>query len=122
MLIPSLMILYVEDPLQSADFYCQLFGIQPIEKSSSFSLLRLYENFNLGLWLKNEVHPPSKQERGGSEISVAVASKREVDEVYEKWQSRKVTMIQGPVDRDFGYSFVACDPDLHRIRVYKLNS
>jgi predicted enzyme related to lactoylglutathione lyase len=41
-----------------------------------------------------------------------------VDAVYADWASRGLRILQTPVEMDFGYTFVATDPDGHRLRVY----
>jgi len=40
-----------------------------------------------------------------------------VDELYAVWRSLGVTMALEPTDLAFGYTFVATDPDGHRLRV-----
>ncbi|CAI2436884.1 Extradiol dioxygenase (fragment) [Serratia proteamaculans] len=46
---------------------------------------------------------------------------QQVDALYQQWREQGLEMIQPPVTLDFGYSFVACDPDGHRLRVYSLS-
>ena len=38
-----------------------------------------------------------------------------------EWGGRKLTVAQAPVEMDFGYTFVALDPDQHRLRVFAPN-
>ena len=52
---------------------------------------------------------------GGSEIAFMVA---DVDAVHTDWLSRGLTILQAPTDMDFGRTFVAVDPDGHRLRVF----
>ena len=39
--------------------------------------------------------------------------------IHEAWVSRGVTIAQAPTDLDFGRTFVALDPDGHRLRVFR---
>ena len=43
-----------------------------------------------------------------------------VDALYVDWGKKHVTIAQKPTDMDFGRTFVALDPDGHRIRNYRL--
>jgi hypothetical protein len=38
--------------------------------------------------------------------------------VHRSWAARGLSIIQSPVAMDFGYTFVALDPDAHRLRVF----
>ena len=44
--------------------------------------------------------------------------KARVDELYREWVGRGLRIAQAPVTLDFGYTFVALDPDQHRLRVF----
>jgi predicted enzyme related to lactoylglutathione lyase len=37
---------------------------------------------------------------------------------FTDWKRRGLNIIQEPVQMDFGYTFVAADPDGHRLRVF----
>jgi hypothetical protein len=44
-----------------------------------------------------------------------------VDALYAGWSRRGLPVAQQPVEMDFGYTFVALDPDQHRLRVFASN-
>ena len=41
-----------------------------------------------------------------------------VDTTHAAWRGRGLTILQLPTDMDFGRTFVAADPDGHRLRVF----
>jgi predicted enzyme related to lactoylglutathione lyase len=114
---PSLIILYVDDPLASADFYARLLGRQPAEAAPTFAMIPLPSGIGLGLWSRHTVEPAAAAAGGGTEIAFKVA---DVDAVHADWAARGLAVLQPPVDLDFGRSFVTTDPDGHRLRVYAL--
>ena len=71
---------------------------------------------------RNEVYPRSRggtgAAAGGGEIGFTVDSNAAVDSTYEDWKKRGVSILQSPIDMDFGRTFVALDPDGHRLRVF----
>jgi predicted enzyme related to lactoylglutathione lyase len=46
-----------------------------------------------------------------------VPSDAEVDRMHDDWAARGVSVEQAPLQAAFGRTFVALDPDGHRIRV-----
>ena len=115
---PGFIILYVDSPPTSAAFYADLFGIAPAESSPSFAMFALESGAMLGLWEKNGVQPAP--ERGGdrSELAIAVSDETEVGALHVEWRNRGLRILQAPVKMDFGLTFVALDPDGHRLRVF----
>lgn len=110
--------LYVTDASVSAGFYAGLFGIEPIEASPTFALFILPSGLALGLWDKEGVQPAPVTGGGGSEIGFKVQNAAEIDSTHADWQAKGATIAFPPTDLDFGRSFVALDPDGHRLRVY----
>lgn len=120
MLYPSYAILYVDNPLASADFYSNLLGSQPAEAMPTFALFALENGLRFGLWSKQDVKPEAAATLGGSsELGILVADTQAVHKLYEDWKNKGITMIQEPVRMDFGLNFVAVDPDGHRLRVFE---
>lgn len=119
MLKPNLgyVILFVRDPIKSSAFYSRLLGLQPIEESPTFALFAFQNGVMLGLWSQKTAEPTVSAPAGGSEIAF---SEDAVDALYNQWKKLGIKMAQEPTDMDFGRTFVALDPDNHRIRVYKL--
>lgn len=112
----SLVILYVDSPTVSAAFYAELLGRAPAEASPTFALFPLSSGIGLGLWSRHTVEPAAASPAGGgSEIALTAG---DVDAVHADWEARGLTIAQPPTDMDFGRTFVALDPDGHRIRVF----
>jgi hypothetical protein len=72
----------------------------------------------LGLWQRDNVAPPVSAEAGGSEIALTVADEKAVRATYETWKARDVRIAQPPTAMAFGHTFVALDPDGHRLRIF----
>ena len=60
----------------------------------------------------------AKGQSGASEIAFAVADAATVEATYADWQARGVAIAQVPTSMSFGTTFVAVDPDGHRLRVF----
>jgi len=111
---PSLVILYVSDPTVSAAFYAGLLGQQPAEASPTFAMFALPSGMSLGLWSRHTVAPAATP-AGGAEIAFTSA---QIDAVHADWHARGCVIAQSPTDMEFGRTFVALDPDGHRLRVF----
>ncbi|MEJ1157034.1 VOC family protein [Prosthecomicrobium sp. N25] len=114
----SLVILYVADPPASAAFYRDLLGKPPVESSPTFAMLPFRDGLMLGLWSRRTVEPAAEAAGGATELAFTVAGPAEVDAVHRDWRSRGLPIAQAPADMDFGRTFVALDPDGHRLRVF----
>ncbi|MEH3148163.1 MAG: VOC family protein [Methylobacterium frigidaeris] len=112
------LLLYVTDPRASGRFYAALLGCEPIEASPTFVLFVLPSGLTVGLWRRDGVLPAPSAAGGGCELAFRVASATEVDAIHAGWRERGATIAMAPADLDFGRSFVAVDPDGHRLRVY----
>ncbi|MEO9296636.1 VOC family protein [Devosia alba] len=109
-------ILAVADPAASAAFYTALLGVEPVENSPGFVLYVLPNGIKLGLWIASEINP-APLPAGGVEITFSEASETDVRATHAHWQG-KATILQPPTSMDFGFTFVAVDPDGHRLRVF----
>jgi len=120
MLKPKLgfILLFVENPIKSADFYSNILNLKPIEQSPTFAMFALENGVMLGLWSKYTAEPKVDSIPGAMDICFPVD---DVDLVYEHLGAKGVTIIQKPTDMDFGRTFVFLDLDGHRIRIYKLH-
>lgn len=121
MTTPNMTLLYVDNPENSAVFYRRLLGQAPVELSPTFALFVLSNGLKLAMWSKHSVEPAATVTGGGGEIGFMCELPQQVDALYQQWCEQGLAMIQPPVTLDFGYSFVACDPDGHRLRVYSLS-
>ncbi len=115
----EMILLMVGNPQVSAIFYENILELKPVEVSSTFAMFVMKNGVMLGLWSKYTVEPRVDVLPGATEICLAADS---VDEIYESWGKKLVTIAQKPTDMDFGRTFLALDPDGHRIRVYKLRA
>ena len=118
MTTPNFVILYVDSPEKSGAFYAALLGCDPVESAPTFVLFVLDNGFKLGLWSRHTVEPAAAAAGGGGELVLAVESAAAVDVTHVDWERRGLKIVQTPTDLDFGRTFVALDPDNHRLRVY----
>jgi catechol 2,3-dioxygenase-like lactoylglutathione lyase family enzyme len=114
----NFVLLYVSDPLASARFYTALLGEPPIQQSPTFAMLKLSADVMLGLWLRGDVAPAVAAAPGGSEVCFGVATADAVRALHRNWSGREIAIAQPPTEMDFGHTFVALDPDGHRLRVF----
>ena len=118
---PNFFILYVDNPATSVAFYQDLLGRAPVESSPTFAMFALEAGVMLGLWSRHTVEPVAVNTGGGHEVCFAVEGKARVDELFAEWSNRGLAIAQPPVELDFGYTFVALDPDQHRLRAFASN-
>ena len=115
---PNFVILYVKDPSASAAFYADVLGRTPVEASPTFVMFALSSGVMLGLWLRDNVAPAADAAAGGAELAITVADADAVRATHADWSDRKLEIAQPPTAMDFGFTFVALDPDGHRLRVF----
>jgi catechol 2,3-dioxygenase-like lactoylglutathione lyase family enzyme len=118
MLNADFILLYVDSPAASARFYADLIGSAPLEESPTFAMFALPSGIMLGLWSRHTVEPAATAGAGGAEIAMTVADAAAVDALHLDWLARGLAILQAPTDLDFGRTFVALDPDGHRLRVF----
>jgi catechol 2,3-dioxygenase-like lactoylglutathione lyase family enzyme len=118
MVNPNLFIFYVDDPAKSAAFYADLLGKAPAENSRTFALFVLESGVKLGLWSKHTVEPAAVSGAGAVELAFALPGREAVESLFRDWTQRGFKILQSPVALDFGFTFVALDPDQHRLRVF----
>lgn len=111
-------LLYVADAPASAGFYGRLLGQTPVEASPTFAMFVLPSGLGLGLWGRAGVEPPATAAAGGCDLGFRVETPDMVDALHAEWRGKGATILLSPTDLDFGRSFVAADPDGHRLRVY----
>lgn len=114
-------LLYVADVPASTAFYERLLDLKPVEASETFAMFILPSGLGLGLWARPGVIPPANTETGGSEVGFKVSADATVDAVHAEWRDKGARILFSPADVDFGRTFVAADPDGHRLRVYTVN-
>ncbi|CAM3803319.1 Glyoxalase-like domain protein [Vibrio aerogenes CECT 7868] len=113
----NLVVLYVEDMMKSRQFYQALLNCEPEECSASFASFKVNASLSVGLWLRRDVKPDVVAAAGAlHEICVFVRDHPALDRQYEHCTEIGATIIQEPVEMDFGRTFSVCDPDGCRIR------
>ena len=115
---PNFTLLYVDSPLASEAFYSALLERKPVESSPTFVLFVTDAGLKLGMWARHLVKPAPSAAAGAAEIVLPVEGPDAVDATYAAWESRGLRIVQQPTDMDFGRTFVALDPDGHRLRVF----
>lgn len=114
----SFLLLHVADHAASATLYHDILGIPIVELKPDIALLPLRDGVMLGLWSKETVEPPSTGQSGASEIAFSVADATTVESIHADWVRRGLRIAQVPTPMSFGTTFVALDPDGHRLRVF----
>lgn len=100
----------------SVAFYSSILG-EPVERSPGFALYVFDTSGRLGLWKRDAVAPSAEGAPGASESATA-PSRAEIDRLRDEWAGRGVAIARPPTRMEFGYTFVARDPDGHRPRVF----
>jgi predicted lactoylglutathione lyase len=72
----------------------------------------------LGLWARHDVQPAPTALANAGELCITLGSVEAVQSVHREWLGRGINILQSPTKMDFGYTFVAGDPDGHRLRVF----
>ncbi len=119
MLQPTYTLLYVDNPEASGRFYAALLGRAPIEAGPTFVLFVFENGLKLGLWSRHTVEPAASATGGGAEIALTVTDDATLDATHADWAAKGLSILQPPTDMDFGRTFVALDPDGHRLRVFR---
>jgi catechol 2,3-dioxygenase-like lactoylglutathione lyase family enzyme len=115
---PNFLLHYVASPVDSARFYARLLGMEPIEASPTFAMFALPSGMKLGLWARHTVEPSATAAAGAHELAFAVPDMDAVHRLHAEWTAAGLPIIQAPTEMDFGFTFVAHDPDGHRLRVF----
>ncbi|MBZ9935875.1 VOC family protein [Mesorhizobium sp. BR1-1-16] len=118
----NLIVLYVEDPAASAAFYEKLLGAAPAVMSPNFYAFPMAGNGTLGLWRKSHVKPEPTGSGAANEIGIMLPGADAIAACHERWSAAGVDFEQDLATLDFGPTFVARDPDGHRIRVCLLDN
>ena len=115
--VPNSVILYVSDVEASTAFYRGILGHGPIETYPGFSVFKLSDDMTLGLQAADEIEPAAEPYVGGVELSLSDVEHTDVDRLHAQWKMLGIPMVLEPTILEFGYTFVATDPDGHRLRV-----
>ncbi len=117
----NVVVFYVKDINVSKAFYTALLGCSPRELSPTFMSYQLDSGMILELWQLDKVHPAASLTGGGCELCIVLPDHDAVNRLYDEWKGRGVEFAQAPAKVVFGFTFVAKDPDGHRLRAVASN-
>lgn len=119
MLIPNLLLFYVENPLESALFYEKIFSRKPVALFPSYVAFSFENGLTFSLWSTQAKNSYKVSEGSGNrcELSFIVPDEQAVRKIRKQWGELGVSIEQDLHEAVFGLTFVALDPDGHRIRV-----
>lgn len=112
----TFILLYVEDPAKSAEFYRVALGMEPLEQSPTFAMFKLNQQTMLGLWIRSGVEPAAGDSR--AEIAFSLPADSEVDAEQARLKANGAMELLAARHLDFGYSSVVADADGHRLRLF----
>lgn len=117
MLTPNLLLLYVKNPMNSASFYEKIFKIKPVAAYPTYVAFSFENGLTFSLWSTQAKNFLSQGEGQRSELAFMVPNEDQVHAIRNAWQTLGVQIEQDLHEAVFGLTFVALDPDGHRIRV-----
>lgn len=82
MTTPNMILLYVQEPAKSVEFYAIILKAKPLEQSPTFAMFQMNESTVLGLWAKHGVEPKVTAPAGATELGVHVADRATVDATH----------------------------------------
>ncbi len=118
MLTPNLLLLYVQNPMESAKFYEKIFKTKPVASFPTYVAFSFTNGFTFSLWSTEAENFVSGGQGHRSELAFMVPSEEDqVRALRNEWKEFDVQIEQDLHEAVFGLTFVALDPDNHRIRV-----
>ncbi|MCG7497306.1 VOC family protein [Vibrio sp. Of7-15] len=114
-------VLYVANIEASKNFYSEIFECEGQVLSPTFVSFSLDTNITVQLKQLDNVSPSADITGGGTELSLVAKSQQALRTLYEQWENKGIQFLQTPTELVFGLTFVAIDPDGHRIRVFAAN-
>jgi catechol 2,3-dioxygenase-like lactoylglutathione lyase family enzyme len=117
MLTPNLLLFYVNNPIESSIFYEKIFKIKPVASFPTYVAFSFANGLTFGLWSTQANNFVSGGQGHLSELAFLVPNEAEVRTLRSEWHHAGVPIEQDLHEAVFGLTFVALDPDGHRIRV-----
>ncbi|MFD2343285.1 glyoxalase [Sinorhizobium terangae] len=117
MLLPNLILSYVRNPAESSAFYSRLLGRQPSASFPTYVAFEFDSGLSLGLWSMSAENFHTAGSGNRTELAFMVENDAAVERIYGVWRQEGVTIEQELMTAVFGRTFVALDPDGHRLRV-----
>lgn len=112
-----LVLLYVNDTQASCAFYERLLGQKAHSVYPSYVSFALSKGMALGLWSISARDFKSGGSGHRGEVAFLVDTRAQVESLYHQWTEQGVPIEQPLHEAVFGLTFVAVDPDDHRLRV-----
>ncbi|GAA3963763.1 VOC family protein [Gordonia caeni] len=114
---PNLFLIGVRDAEAATAFYGALFEIEPTFISPHYVAFEVAPGVLFALWTGySEQSVPSTPRT--SEVGLMVpGATTAIDELFTRWGSKGVRVVEKPHDAVFGRTFVIADPDGNLIRV-----
>lgn len=113
---PNLTILCVKDPAASAVFYAGILGRKPVFAGQTYVAFALDGGAMLGLWSADSAGTALSGTGNRSELAFMMENAEAVDDLHAQWAAGGVAIAEAPAQAVFGRTFVALDPDGHRLR------
>lgn len=117
---PNVIVLYVNDLGITSQFYQDILGIKPEKASITFHSFTLLNGMHVALKARHSVVPSADAKSGNGELAFTLDDDKKVDALFAAWQAKGIAILCPPKRLPFGYTFVALDPDGHRLRVASL--
>lgn len=116
-MVPNLVLFYVKDPIASQKFYENIFMQKPVAAFPTYVAFQFENGFSFSLWSTQAKDFVSDGQGNRSELAFMVSDEAQVRRLHDKWISQGIKIEQELKKAVFGLTFVALDPDGHRIRV-----
>lgn len=117
MLTPNLLLFYVKNPLESAVFYEKIFSRKPVALFPTYVAFSFENGLSISFWSMQAQDFLSGGSGHRSELAFMVENEQIVRKLRSQWSKLGVAIEQDLHEAVFGLTFVALDPDGHRIRV-----
>lgn len=117
MLTPNLLLFYVQNPIGSAAFYEKIFQTKPVASFPTYVAFSFLNGLTFSLWSTQADNFISGGQGHRTELAFMVSNEDRVRALRNAWKALGVQIEQDLQEAVFGLTFVALDPDGHRIRV-----
>ncbi|NUJ88343.1 glyoxalase [Plantibacter sp. MCCC 1A11337] len=114
---PNLFLIQVQDAEAATAFYSDLFTIEPDFTSPRYVAFPVAPGVLFALWSGRNEHAVPSTPRTFEVGLMVPGSGAAVDQVFDEWKAKGVTVVEEPHDDVFGRTFVIADPDGNLIRV-----
>ena len=114
---PNLFLIQVQDAEAATAFYSDLFAIEPDFTSPRYVAFPVAPGVLFALWTGRNEHAVPSTPRTFEVGLMVPGSEAAVDQEFEEWTAKGLTVVEEPHDDVFGRTFVIADPDGNLIRV-----